>query len=78
MARRSLTDDEFLDSRQRRRMKNEDRMLGRLEQREAAAALDRAQAISKLGQLCRGGVTVYYSYPPGGKYRESTNPADLV
>lgn len=51
-----------LDARQARRMKAEDRFLGRIHKREDAA--DRM-----IGELNGGKL---YVYPVGGKYREGT------
>ena len=59
-----------LDASQSRRMKAEDRYLGRLERREA-------EAKQMIGELCREGRTVHYVYPAGGRYREGTE-GDLI
>jgi hypothetical protein len=59
-----------LDARYSRRMAAEDRALGRLEKREAAAE-------KMIGELVRDGKEVCYVYPPGGKYREGSR-ADLI
>ena len=32
----------------------------------------------EIGELCRSGRRVFYVYPVGGAYRESTDPAALV
>ena len=57
--------ERHLDAIQTRRMKAQDRYLGRLEVREAAA-------VTMIGELCRDGHTVYYVYPVGGRYREGS------
>ena len=54
-----------LDANQSRRMKAEDRYLGRLERREGEAA-------KMIGELCHEGRAVYYVYPVGGRYREGS------
>jgi len=63
-----------LSGNQNRRMANEARMLDRMERE----TIRREQAVDSLGYLMRNGSKVYYSYPVGGKYRESVNPYDLV
>jgi len=55
-----------LDANQSRRMKAEDRYLGRLERREA-------EAEKMIGELCRDGHTVHYVHPVGGRYREGSH-----
>lgn len=55
--------DRHLEARQSRRMAAEDRFLGRIERREAAAD-------QMIGELCREGKTVLYVWPQGGRYRE--------
>lgn len=64
-----MTDDteRFLDARQKRRMAAEDRLLSRIEKREAAAE-------AMIGELNSGKL---YVYPVGGKYREGTR-AELI
>jgi hypothetical protein len=57
-----------LDANQSRRMKAQDRYLGRRELREADAA-------QMVGELCREGRTVHYVYPVGGRYREGSEGA---
>ena len=57
-----------LDARQSRRMAAQDRYLARLERREAAAE-------KLIGELVRDGMTVYYVWPQGGKYREGEHTA---
>lgn len=52
-----------LETRQLRRMRHEDKMLGKLEKREEAAS-------HMIGELCKEGRTVYYVWPVGGRYRE--------
>lgn len=60
------------DARHSRRLKAEDRYLGRLERKEAEAA-------KMVGQLNRDGKTVYYIYPTSTNvYRESTQEYDLI
>lgn len=57
--------DQQLDARQTRRMKSESRFLDRVERRELAAE-------AMIGELCREGQTVFYTWPQGGKYREGS------
>lgn len=59
--------EQQLETKQLRRMRAEDRALGKLEKREAAAA-------QMIGELNSGKC---YVYPVGGKYREGTR-ADLI
>jgi hypothetical protein len=54
--------EQMLEARQSRRMHAEDRFLGRIEKREAAAE-------AMIGELSSG---KFYVYPVGGKYREGT------
>lgn len=63
--------DSYLEGRQLRRMKAEDRHLRKLEKQEASAE-------SMIGQLVRGCKVVYYIFPVGGRYRESLDQFDLV
>lgn len=53
----------LVEARMSRRMHAEDRYLGRMEKREAAAE-------KMVGELCREGRPVFYVFPDGGKYRE--------
>lgn len=59
------TIEQQLDGRMNRRMASDDRLLARLEKREAAAD-------AMIGELCKEGKQVFYVYPVGGKYREGT------
>jgi hypothetical protein len=65
MWRSTVDIERQLDAKQSRRMKAEDRYLGRLESREA-------DATAMVGELCRNGRTVHYVYPVGGRYREGS------
>jgi hypothetical protein len=56
-----------IEQRQTTRLRNEDRFLGRIEKLELAAE-------RMVGELVRGGKTVRYIWPEGGKYREGTLP----
>lgn len=60
-----------LESRQNRRMANESRWLDR------RLALE-AKAEKMIGELCRDGKLVYYVYPEGGRYKESTSFFEIV
>lgn len=60
-----------LEAKQTRRMKAQDRFLSREEKREASAE-------KMIGELCRKGETVYYVFPVGGKYKESSSFFELV
>lgn len=60
--------DKWLDARESRRLKAEDRMLARLEKREAVAE-------TQIGELNCG---EYYVYPVGGKYKQSKSRAELI
>jgi hypothetical protein len=62
--------EEFSESLDGRRHKADDKWLRRMDARD--------QDIKTLGQLCRNGATIYYSFAVGGKYLESANPYDLV
>jgi len=68
---RSYSFDRNFEAKQVRRMKAEDRYLTRLEKLTAKAE-------RMIGELCRDGKPVYYVFPVGGKYRESTFATDLV
>ncbi|MBS3648786.1 hypothetical protein KEU06_09230 [Pseudaminobacter sp. 19-2017] len=57
--------ERYLEGRQLRRMKADDRWLARRERLEAKA--DRM-----IGELCRDGKTVHYVFPVGGRYKEGT------
>jgi hypothetical protein len=60
-----MTIERQLDANQSRRMKAQDRYLGRLELREIDAA-------TMVGELCREGRIIHYVYPVGGRYREGS------
>lgn len=55
--------DQFLDGREKRRAKQEERFLTKLDRQMAAAE-------AMIGELCKEGKQVFYVYPIGGKYRE--------
>lgn len=59
-----------LDASQRRRMAAEARFLDRIEARET-------EAEKQIGELVRGGKTVLYVSPIGGRYREGVR-GDLI
>jgi hypothetical protein len=61
----------LMEGRQLRRMKEEDRFLARRERLEAKAE-------PMIGELVREGRTVFYAFPAGGSYRESTSHYDVV
>lgn len=60
---RDEKDNAWLDARESRRLKAEDRLLARIERLEAKAE-------KLIGELCREGKRVFYVWPLGGKYRE--------
>lgn len=62
-----MNTEQMLEARQSRRMHSDDRFLGRMEKREAAAD-------EMIGELNSGKL---YVYPIGGKYREGTR-AELI
>jgi hypothetical protein len=62
-----MNNHQDLEARQARRMASEDRFLGRIEKREAAA-------VQMIGELSNG---KHYVFPVGGKYREGSR-ADLI
>jgi len=63
--------EEYLEGRDRRRMKVEHRHLTKLEEQEKASE-------KMIGELTRNGRTVYYVYPVGGRYKESNSFFDLM
>jgi len=64
------TCEELMEGRQIRRMKQEARFLDKLDRQ-----MEHAEEM--IGQLCREGKTIYYVFPVGGRYKESTNFIDL-
>ncbi len=61
----------WFNAREARRLKAEDKALGRIIRLEAKAE-------PMIGELCREGKTVWYVWPVGGTYRESASRADLI
>lgn len=61
-----LTFDELLDAKHNARLRREDKQLARLER------IDQ-QVAPLIGELCREWHTVYYVFPAGGRYFESTS-----
>lgn len=55
--------EQQLEANQSRRMAAQDKFIGRIEQRENDAE-------QMIGELCRNGKPVFYTFPLGGKYRE--------
>jgi hypothetical protein len=69
-----MNDEEFSEALDRRRHKADAKIESRMDARDIARERDAA----KLGQLCRDGKTIYYSWTMKGKYIESANAMDLV
>lgn len=65
------TIEQHLNARESRRLAAEHRALVRLERLEAKAQ-------PMVGELCRDGATVYYCWPAGGKYYESTSESAVI
>lgn len=65
------TIEQHLNAREARRNAAEHRYLCRLEKLETLAA-------PMVGELCREGRTVYYCFPAGGRYFESTSHTEVV
>lgn len=65
------TIEEDLERRDRRRLAAEHRHLVRLERLEKKAE-------PMIGTLCREGSEIFYCWPVGGKYFESTSHSEVV
>ena len=65
------SDEAYLDGREIRRFKLEERAVERLDRQEA-------KADPLIGELCREGRTVYYVVQSNGKIRESAVRYELV
>lgn len=65
-----LSYEAYLEARDTRRFKADEKAANRLERLEIKAE-------AMVGQLCRDGQTVHYVYPVGGRYREGT-PSSLI
>jgi hypothetical protein len=55
-----------LETKQLRRMRHEDKILNKQERLELLAN-------EQIGELCREGKTIYYSWPQGGRYYENAS-----
>lgn len=62
--------EQFLEAREKRRFAAEHRYLERQERLEKKAE-------PMVGELCREGKTVYYCWPPGGKYFEAATEHEV-
>lgn len=65
------TIEQHLNARETRRLASEHRALIRAEKLEATAE-------RMIGELCKNGATMYYCWPNGGRYFESTSHTAVV
>lgn len=65
--------DRQTDANHNRRMANQSRAIDLNERRELEI-----ERRCMIGELCREGKTVFYFFPAGGKYKESTSQTEII